>query len=175
MGLGIVDEYRQWLSGALPSIVRMGLGAGLRDIEMTWFTWDWTDWRHGAVRIEKTICDVNGREWLPKTHEARAIDVESEFIDYMKMEQKRQQELGLLNQFVIPAGGRNMTTDRCKLSWNQVETIRKAFADGAKRAQLASTHTPFGNIRPQPEPQHGHRGWVLFGAAWYCPRTEGAR
>ncbi len=20
-----------------------------------------------------------------------------------------------------------------------------------------------------------HRGWVLFGAAWYCPRTKGAR
>ena len=61
-------SYRQRLNGGLPSAVRMGLGAGLRDIEMVWFSWDWLDWQHNVIRIGLTTCEATGQEWIPKTH-----------------------------------------------------------------------------------------------------------
>ena len=57
-------------------------------------------------------------------------------MEYMKEEKKRQEKLGLVNQFVIPAGT-SPTRTLGKLTAAQVETIRKEAADGASRAELA--------------------------------------
>jgi site-specific recombinase XerD len=97
-------KYRQWISGSVPTIARMGLYAGLRDIEMVWFTWDWIDWRQRILHIGETKCEATGQRWTPKTHERRSLDVKAEFIDYMRQERKRQEGTGLGNQFVLPAG-----------------------------------------------------------------------
>jgi site-specific recombinase XerD len=132
--------YRSLINGSLPTAVRMGLYAGLRDIEMIWFSWNWMDWNHRVINIGETVCEVTGQSWIPKTHEARALDVKAEFVNYLKEERQRQQAQGLLNQFVLPAGG-NMNLEKCKLTPRQVETIRAACAAGsASRAQLAAEH-----------------------------------
>ncbi|NKB67745.1 MAG: tyrosine-type recombinase/integrase [Candidatus Latescibacteria bacterium] len=100
-------QYRQWIHGGVPTIVRMGLYAGLRDIEMTWFAWEWVDWHHRIVNIGETTCKVNGQRWVPKSHEVRSLDVKLEFVDYLKEERDRQQGLDLYNQFVLPAGNKH--------------------------------------------------------------------
>ncbi len=97
-------NYRHWISGSVPTLVRMGLYAGLRDIEMVWCTWDWLDWRQRILHIGETTCQATGERWTPKTHERRALDVKADFMEYMRQEKKRQERTGLLNQFVLPAG-----------------------------------------------------------------------
>lgn len=97
-------RYPTWINGGLPIAIRMGLYAGLRDIEMVWFSWDWIDWDGRIIQIGETVCETTGQVWIPKTHEARELDVKSDFIQYLKEERKRQERVRLLNQFVMPAG-----------------------------------------------------------------------
>ncbi|MBI2501937.1 MAG: hypothetical protein HYW07_01730 [Candidatus Latescibacteria bacterium] len=52
--LTISLDHRQWISGSLPTAVRLGLYAGLRDEEMCWLKWESVDWRHRILSIQAT-------------------------------------------------------------------------------------------------------------------------
>ena len=98
------DPAYQWLSGTLSIVVQLGLYAGLRNSEMAWFDWDWIEWDRRVLHIIETECKITGERWVPKDFEMRAIDVKGELIEALRREHQRQEEAGLLNQFVLPAG-----------------------------------------------------------------------
>ena len=120
--------YRQWIHGSLPTVARMGLYAGLRDIEMTWCTWDWIDWDQRILHVVETRCQQTGERWTPKSHEKRALDVKPELIHYLVEERQRQKESDLLNQFILPAGnryqadyiGRPLSQDAPQKAWHKM-------------------------------------------------------
>ena len=97
-------NHRKKISGSLPTVVRLGLYAGLRDEEMCWLKWDAIDFEHGIVSIRETECEVTGRKWIPKNYEVRRLDVKDAFLRYLVEERKRQEGLGILGSFVMPAG-----------------------------------------------------------------------
>ena len=104
--LEISLNFRQWISGSLPTAVRLGLYAGLRDEEMCWLKWEAVDWQHRILSIQATTCEETGEQWLPKDFERRRLDVKPALIEYLVEERRRQEEEKLLGPFVIPGGGR---------------------------------------------------------------------
>ena len=56
-------KHREWLSGCLPTAVRMGLYAGLRNEEMAWMEWEAVDLELRALAVRPTTCRVNGQKW----------------------------------------------------------------------------------------------------------------
>ena len=102
--LDVSMRYRAWISGSLPTVVRLGLYAGLRNQEMCWLTWDRIAWREGIVTIAATRCNATQEQWLPKDHEMRRVDVKEDLVEYLRAEKKRQKSLGILGQFVMPGG-----------------------------------------------------------------------
>ena len=75
----LLDEspgYRQWIKGGLPTVVRLGLYAGLRDEEMCQTQWSWL--REDILAVQRT------REWTPKDAEARRLDVKRELVDHLE-------------------------------------------------------------------------------------------
>jgi site-specific recombinase XerD len=102
--VSLKPDFEHLLNGTLPVAVRFGLYGGLRPIEMVWSGWDWIDWSHRVLNVARTVCRATGQSWVPKTHEARPIDLKKSVIEYLREEQKRQEELGILNQFIFPAG-----------------------------------------------------------------------
>ncbi|MFC1526766.1 tyrosine-type recombinase/integrase [Candidatus Latescibacterota bacterium] len=99
-------SYRQWMHGGLPSAVRLGLYAGLRNEEMCWAKWEWLDTRRRVLTVQRSVCELTGEEWIPKDYEMRRLDVKSELVDYLEGERTRQQNEGLFGPFILPAGGR---------------------------------------------------------------------
>lgn len=104
--LTISLDHRQWISGSLPTAVRLGLYAGLRDEEMCWLKWESVDWRHRILSIQATTCEETGEQWMPKDFERRRLDVKPALVDYLEEERRRQEEGKLLGPFVLPGGGR---------------------------------------------------------------------
>lgn len=98
--------YRQWISGSLPTVVRLGFYAGLRDEEMCWLRWDAIDGRHRILSIQEATCEETGETWTPKDAERRRLDVKPALIEYLETERRRQEEEKLLSPFVLPGGGR---------------------------------------------------------------------
>lgn len=98
-------EHRQWINGSVPTIVRLGLYAGLRNQEMCWLQWDRIDWSRRIVTIGATTCEETGETWTPKDFEVRHLDINPTLVDYLRAEQKRQQKAGILGPFVMPGGG----------------------------------------------------------------------
>ena len=105
-------DHRQRISGSLPTVVRLGLYAGLRDEEMCWLKWDAIDFNHGIISVRESRCEISGRTWLPKDHEVRRLDAKETFVNYLVDERKRQESLGILGQFIMPAGNWKKTQAR---------------------------------------------------------------
>lgn len=97
-------NYRTRISGSLPTVVRLGLYAGLRDEEMCWLRWDAIDRKGGIIEIHRSACEETGETWVPKDSEARRLDVKQSFVDYLQEECKRQEDEGMLGPFVMPGG-----------------------------------------------------------------------
>ena len=97
-------EYRKPMSGCLPTVVRLGLYAGLRDEEMCWLKWDAIDFSNRIITVGAVVCEASGRTWVPKDHESRRLDVKKPFIDYLKRERARQKKARMLGPFVMPGG-----------------------------------------------------------------------
>ncbi|MCC7262045.1 MAG: tyrosine-type recombinase/integrase [Candidatus Latescibacteria bacterium] len=98
-------RHRHWINGGLPTVVRLGLYAGLRNEEMCWLKWHGVDFDQRIITIKESVCEVTGQVWAPKDYEMRRIDVKPACIDYLAEEQQRQQEGELLGPFVLPGGG----------------------------------------------------------------------
>ena len=98
-------RYRQWMNGGLPTVVRLGLYAGLRNEEMVWLKWESIDWSRRILVIERQVDPVTGASWVPKDHELRRLDVKRELTEYLKEERNRQEDENLISEFVLPAGG----------------------------------------------------------------------
>ncbi len=102
--LAASTQYRRWISGCVPTVVRLGLYAGLRNQEMCWLSWDRIDMRAGIVTIAATKCTATQEQWLPKDHELRRVDVKADLVSFLRGEKKRQKSAGILGQFVMPGG-----------------------------------------------------------------------
>lgn len=98
-------QYRQWINGAVPTVVRLGLYAGLRNEEMCWLKWKHIDWHHRILTIQQTTDPATKQTWKPKPCELRRIDIKQGAIDYLAAVRERQAEKGLVSEFVIPGGG----------------------------------------------------------------------
>jgi integrase len=98
-------NHRELISGSLPTVVRLGLYAGLRNQEMCWLKWDSIDWNRRIITIKEVECEATGEKWVPKDHELRRLDVKEACTDYLEEERKRQTKEGLLGPFVMPGGG----------------------------------------------------------------------
>ncbi|MFA6110871.1 MAG: site-specific integrase [Candidatus Latescibacterota bacterium] len=103
--LGASLRHRHWISGGLPTVVRLGLYAGLRNEEMCWLKWDCLDLPNRIITIKQSVAEATGQTWVPKDHKLRRIDVKPACIDYLVEERDRQVATGLLGPFVLPGGG----------------------------------------------------------------------
>jgi site-specific recombinase XerD len=98
-------NYPQWINGSLPTLVRLGLYAGLRNQEMLWLKWDAIDWNQRILTIGRSCCEITGEVWVPKDHEMRRLDVKEALIRQLQEERRRQKQMDLLGPFVMPGGG----------------------------------------------------------------------
>ena len=98
-------RYRQWINGSLPTLIRLGLYAGLRNQEMLWLRWDAIDWEQRIITIGQSRCEATGDTWIPKDSEMRRLDVKEALVDHLRRERQSQQHTGLLGPFVMPGGG----------------------------------------------------------------------
>jgi len=103
--LEISLNHRHWINGGIPTIVRLGLYAGLRNEEMTWLKWDCVDFERRIITIRETECEATGETWRPKDYEMRRLDVKEACTDYLKEEKNRQEKSNILGAFVLPGGG----------------------------------------------------------------------
>ena len=99
-------SYRHLLSGGIPTVVRLGLYAGLRNQEMCWLKWDAVDWHNRIITVKESVCEETGETWIPKDYEMRRLDVKQTCIDYLEEERERQQEEGILGPFIMPGGNK---------------------------------------------------------------------
>ncbi len=106
--------YRQWINGGIPTLVRLGLYAGLRNQEMCWLKWDCIDWDRRFITINESVCEVTGEVWTPKDHELRRLDIKQACMDFLHEEKERQEQEDLLGPFVLPGGGRKRPGFRVK-------------------------------------------------------------
>ncbi len=133
--LTISLDFRKWISGSLPTVVRLGLYAGLRDEEMCWLRWDAIDWGHRIVSIQATVCEETGEQWLPKDFERRRLDVKAALIEYLQGDRQRQEEAKLLGPFVLPGGGGRRHQDRCNQPLGP-SALSHAFARMIREAKM---------------------------------------
>ena len=94
-------RYRQWIYGGLPTVVRLGLYAGLRDEEMRWAQWTWLDAGRGILTVQRSVCTVTGETWEPKDNELRRLDVKEALVSYLDEERSRQEEAGVLGRYLL--------------------------------------------------------------------------
>ena len=92
------------MSGSLPTVVRLGLYAGLRNQEMCWLKWEAIDWEDRIISIRETSCEETGRTWVPKDYEMRRLDVKPSCIEYLAEERDRQNTEAVSSAFVMPGG-----------------------------------------------------------------------
>ena len=98
-------KHRQWINGGLPTVVRMGLYAGLRDEEMTWAQWTWLNVSRRVFTVQRSVCELTGEVWIPKDEEARDLGVKEELVDYLGQEKRCLRRADLLGPFLMPGGG----------------------------------------------------------------------
>ena len=133
-------KYNRWISGGLPTAVRLGLYAGLRNQEMCWLSWDRIDFRRGIVTVAATMCVATQEQWLPKDHELRRVDVKQELISCLRDEKKRQKSEGILGQFIMPGGstrrpdlrGHPLSPDAPQKAW-----LKLLAAEGKSKIKLS--------------------------------------
>ena len=94
-------ENSSLVSGMLPTIVRLGLYAGLRNEEMCWLKWEAIDFRRRIISIHETYCEETSETWKPKDFEARRIDVKEACIDHIRKQKRRLKTLGFESPFVL--------------------------------------------------------------------------
>ncbi|MFH1570606.1 MAG: site-specific integrase [Gemmatimonadota bacterium] len=92
-------RYRSWINGSLPTIVRLGLYAGLRDEEMRWAQWTWL--QGNVLSVQHTVLKLTGEEWIPKDAEVRYLDVKDALLDYLADERRRQEQQGLQSDYIV--------------------------------------------------------------------------
>ena len=94
-------HYGSRLGRTLPTVVRLGLYAGLRNEEMCWLKWDAVDWKNRILAVRESLCEITGTVWKPKDYEARRIDVKESCIEFLKNESNRQAKEGFKGPFVL--------------------------------------------------------------------------
>lgn len=121
--------YRERLSGGLPTLVRLGLYAGLRDEEMCWCQWEWIDPKQRILTVRPTVAP-SGERWSPKDSEVRRLDIKEVFVEYLRAERKRQEQAGILGPFVLVAGHSQKTQYRGRpLNPSSLSHAFRAMAD----------------------------------------------
>ncbi len=122
----VCHDYPQFLSGCLPTVVHLGLYAGLRNGEMCWLRWDAIDWTNRIITVKESLCEETGELWKPKDYEVRRLDVKQNCIDFLAREQERLNKAGIETPFVMP-GGNSRHREYRKRPLHQ-DAPQKAFA-----------------------------------------------
>ncbi len=99
-----LQRHPNLITGCLPTVVHLGLYAGLRNAEMCWLRWDAIDWNSRIITIKESLCEETGELWKPKDYELRRLDVKQNCIDYLAREQERHNKAGFETPFVMPGG-----------------------------------------------------------------------
>jgi len=95
--------YRDRIYGGVPTVVRLGLYAGLRPEEMCWLTWEALDLPARLLHVQQTVAPY-GERWTPKDAELRTLDVKRELVDYLVQERERQRAARIAGPFVLIGG-----------------------------------------------------------------------
>lgn len=135
--------HRSLVNGGLPTVVRLGLYAGLRPEEMCWLTWGSVDLKRRLIHVQETM-DTGGQRWRPKDAEMRVIDVKPEAVAYLEAERDRQEVAGLLGPFILVSGHEKMTQYRGRPI--NSDTIQHAFVKMA-RAEGMGQHITLYTLR----------------------------
>ena len=117
-------EYTR-LYGAVPTIVRHGLYAGLRDEETRWSSWTWLTERR---MLTVQAADIPGERWEPKTAEAREIEVSPPYWDYLQALRERHLAEGILCDWMVPGRYEGLPCG--------VDAPQRAFRDFIKAEKL---------------------------------------
>ena len=120
--------HRKYLNGGMPTIVRLGLYAGMRNEEMCWLKWSSIDWENRIINVQESVCGLTGESWVPKDFEARRLGVKHECVDYLKEERQRQDDEDLLGPFILPAGSPKKREEADREKPLHPDTPSKAFA-----------------------------------------------
>ena len=131
--LAASSAHRARINGGLPTVVRLGLYAGLRPEEMCWLTWGAIDLARRLIYVQETV-DLKGLRWRPKDAEMRVIDVKQGMVDHLIEERQRQAGAGLLGHFVLVAGHARMTQYRGQAVGS--DAVQRAFVAMARAEGL---------------------------------------
>ena len=126
-------NYRQRISGGLPTVVRLGLYAGLRNEEMCWCTWNWIEMGRGILHVQPTTAP-HGETWDPKDLEVRRLDIKQELVDFLKDDRKRQKKEKILGPFILPGGHWKKTQYRQRPLLS--DKLQRAFAEMIKAEKM---------------------------------------
>ena len=102
--------------------------------------WEAVNLESRSLAVRPTACRVNGEKWQPKDAEVRALDVKQAFADYLAEERARQEQEGILGQFILVAGNSRHTGYR-----------GKPLSDGAIRQAMKKLMKAL-NMDPQVTP-----------------------
>jgi integrase len=141
--LAICGKYPGYLNGGLPTMVHLGLYAGLRNEEMCWLKWGSIDWDRRIVTVQESVCEQTGESWVPKDYEARRIDVKPACIDYLAQERLRQEAEEILGPFALLGGKRPAASSGERAKPVHPDTPSKAFAKMIRDDQWDQTITVY--------------------------------
>ena len=130
-------NHRDVIFGGLPTVVRLGVYAGLRTEELCWLKWSSIDWEHRVINVEESVCTVNGKKWIPKDGEARRIGVKEECISYLEAEKQRQETYHILSDFILSTGKSHIDKPLAP------NTLSTAFARMIKREGMDKEITAY--------------------------------
>ncbi len=105
LGASLKPEYASRISGCLPTVVRLGLYAGLRNEEMAQARWEWLDSKRRILTVRAVGSEEGEEAWSPKDDDqARRLDVKEGLVEWLGAERVRQQRAGLLGPYMVVAG-----------------------------------------------------------------------
>ena len=116
---------RRAVHRAVPTIVRHGLYAGLRDEETRWSSWTWLTERR---TLTVQAAEIPGERWEPKTAEAREIEVSPPYWDYLQALRERHLAEGILCDWMVPGRYEGLPCG--------VDAPQRAFRDFIKAEKL---------------------------------------
>ena len=126
-------RYQHLIYGGLPTALRLGLYAGMRDEEMVMLKWASVDLKSRIIEIKESISEAAGKEWVPKDSEFRRVDIKKDLADYLEREKLRQEREGILGDFILPSGHRQKPL--------HYDSPQKAFSKMVKQEGMNSEIT----------------------------------
>lgn len=121
-------EYQSRISGCLPTVVRLGLYAVLRNEEMAQARWEWLDEGRRILSVRAVAGEDDEEGWSPKDdNQVRGLDLREELVAWLG-------HAGLLGPYLIPSGH-----EKQPQYWGRSigsEVLTRAFAELIRGEEL---------------------------------------